>query len=68
MNRLIGPPDEVIDRLGRRYDVERRRARAALLEVRDPQLGARELPLDVGLLRRHRDQLRRQQGQLNPFM
>ena len=46
------PPDEVIDRLGRRDDVEGRRARPALLEVRDPQLGARELPLHVRLLRR----------------
>ena len=55
------PPDEVIDRLGRRDDVEGRRARPALLEVRDPQLGARELPLHVRLLRRDRDQLDGQQ-------
>ena len=51
------PPDEVIDRLGRRDDVERRRTSPALLEVRDPQLGARELPLHVRLLRRDRYEL-----------
>ena len=55
------PPDEVIHRLGRRDDVEGRRHRPALLEVRDPQLGAGELPLHVGLFRRHRDQLGEQE-------
>ena len=43
-------PADVVEGLWRGYDVERRRDGAALLEVGDPQLGARELPLGVRLL------------------
>ena len=43
-------PADVVEGLWRGYDVERRGDGAALLEVGDPQLGARELPLGVRLL------------------
>ncbi len=46
------PLEEVVDALGRGDDVERRRHGPSLLEVGYPQLGAGELPLDVGLLLR----------------
>ena len=46
----VHPPADVVEGLGRGDDVEGRGHRAALLEVGDPELGARELPLRVGLL------------------
>ena len=46
----VHPPADVVEGLGRRDDVEGRGHRAALLEVGDPELGARELPLRVRLL------------------
>ena len=48
---LKDPLEQIIGAFGRGNDVERGRDGAALLEVRDPQFGPRELPLDVGLLR-----------------
>lgn len=47
---VVQPHQQVEDGLGARDDVERRRQRAALVEVAHPQLGAGELPLDVGVV------------------
>lgn len=44
---VVEPHEQVQDGLGAGNDVERRRQRAALVEVAHPQLGAGELPLDV---------------------
>ena len=49
---LEGPLEQVEDALGRGHDVERGRDGPALLEVRDPELAAGKLPLDVGLFLR----------------
>lgn len=46
----VDPHEQVPDGLGAGDDVERRRQRAALVEVAHPQLGAGELPLDVGVV------------------
>jgi hypothetical protein len=46
----LQPAPGVEQRLGRRQHVEGRRRRAALLEVADPQLASRELPLHVRAL------------------
>lgn len=47
---VVEPHEQVPDGLGARDDVERRRQRAALVKVTHPQLGAGELPLDVGVV------------------
>lgn len=47
---VVEPHQQVPHRLGAGDDVERRRQRAALVKVAHPQLGARELPLDVGVI------------------
>lgn len=47
---VVEPHEQVPDGLGTRDDVERRRQRAALVKVTHPQLGAGELPLDVGVV------------------
>lgn len=47
---VVEPHEQVPDGLGAGDDVERRRQRAALVEVAHPQLGAGELPLDVGVV------------------
>ena len=46
----VAPAEQVVEGLGCWDDVEGRRHGAALLEVGDPQLGPRELPLRVRLL------------------
>lgn len=47
---VVEPHEQVPDGLGTRDDVERRRQRSALVKVTHPQLGAGELPLDVGVV------------------
>lgn len=47
---VVEPHEQVPDGLGARDDVERRRQRPALVKVTHPQLGASELPLDVGVV------------------
>lgn len=47
---VVEPHEQVPDGLGAGDDVERRRQRPALVEVTHPQLGAGELPLDVGVI------------------
>lgn len=47
---VVDPHQQVPDRLGAGDDIERRGQRPALVKVAHPQLGARELPLDVGVV------------------
>lgn len=49
---VVEPHQQVPDGLGAGDDVERGRQRPALVEVAHPQLGASELPLDVGVVLR----------------
>lgn len=51
---VVEPHQQVPDGLGAGDDVERGRQRPALVEVAHPQLGASELPLDVGVVLRGR--------------
>ena len=46
-NLSFDPHSSVVDRLGRHDQVEGGGQGAALVKVRDPQLGARKLPLNV---------------------
>lgn len=46
----VEPHEQVPDGLGAGDDVEGGRQRPALVEVAHPQLGAGELPLDVGVV------------------
>lgn len=52
---VVEPHQQVPDGLGAGDDVERGRQRPALVEVAHPQLGAGELPLDVGVVLRGRE-------------
>lgn len=47
---VVEPHQQVPDGLGAGDDVEGRGQRPALVKVAHPQLGARELPLDVGVV------------------
>lgn len=47
---VVDPHQQVPDRLGAGDDIERGGQRPALVKVAHPQLGARELPLDVGVV------------------
>lgn len=49
---VVEPHQQVPDGLGAGDDVERGRQRPTLVEVAHPQLGASELPLDVGVVLR----------------
>lgn len=51
---IVEPHEQVPDGLGAGDDVERRRQCASLVEVTHPQLGAGELPLNVGMVLRDR--------------
>lgn len=56
---VVEPHEQVPDGLGARDDVERRRQRPALVEIAHPQLGAGELPLDVGVVLEHEKKKKR---------